>query len=774
MDIKAIKGKIVSISDNKRNITIIDNDKTKKTIDMNYNLPIKIGDTILTEKYYTKMVGRNQIYKLNDFPIIIIGMDDSSVKSYVYSCLRGVENANVLNILNTLSQESEISKQPLYKKISEITSIYSKKSQNEKDDYIRNNYNKGEKNLNGIEKVFSNWEKLNVDRQLMLFGFSKSELKSIKKFNTNKDDNYKLSTKFLENPLNLFVINKDKLLQWCERLYKPYIHDYRYNILHEIFKNFKNGNNGYSIEQLNKIEKNEDITNKIKLCSEYMISYNNFLYFHDSFKKEEYISKRIKEIKCSKNYVYDEDRIESIYCEGLSPDQKLAIKGSVNKNISIICGAAGTGKTTILNKLIRIFEDDGKIVTITAFTGKAVARLKEVLTRDDPCTIHQLLFRNKKNKKFREITEKSINFDVLIVDEASMVSMGLLFKIFDTYNFSFKIYLIGDDSQLPPIQWGRPFYDIIQSGMIDVFELTTCHRFYNKDGEINGIIENAKGIRNKKDKWILKCESNFEISTINSVSNIVSGFIENGISYHDFTILSPFNEPLEKINSMVSSMVFPNTLEVTEPINHKSWRIGDRVIHKVNNYEIDVMNGDEGIIVDWMYEKNKDEDDKKTKDHDEVKNEKEVNDDKGKIVGMVIAFGKMQKSKNIEFPFQKNIVNKNTGNKIITKINLEDEIEDKEEEEIKEEITTENIDRSYAMTIHKSQGSEWKHIILFLGNNSNNSQPNSFLTRNLFYTGITRARETVTILTKSLQSVNNIIKNDANFGNDALIKLLRN
>jgi ATP-dependent exoDNAse (exonuclease V) alpha subunit len=105
---------------------------------------------------------------------------------------------------------------------------------------------------------------------------------------------------------------------------------------------------------------------------------------------------------------------------------------------------------------------------------------------------------------------------------------------------------------------------------------------------------------------------------------------------------------------------------------------------------------------------------------------------------------------------------------------LEDEIEDKEEEEIKEEITTENIDRSYAMTIHKSQGSEWKHIILFLGNNSNNSQPNSFLTRNLFYTGITRARETVTILTKSLQSVNNIIKNDANFGNDALIKLLRN
>ncbi len=743
MDIEAIKGKVVKVTgeSKKRNIIIIsDKDKQKKELEFFYNLPIRVGDTILTEKYSIKLIYQKQIYRLSDFPIILIGMDDDSTKKNIYKLLRNVNSSNVLNIINVLTSEAKHSNQTLYNKICDISAILMNKNQIEKDEYIRKYYYKGENvNVDGIEKLFNGWLKHNIFRQLQLFGFTKYEIKDIIKFNCNSNNISKITFDFLENPLNLFVINKNKLLEWCDRLYKFNVNDYKYNILSEIYKSFKNGINGYPVQNIQYIEKNLDINKKIEICCEYMILHDNYLYYKNIFKKEEYIAKRLKQINNQSN-IQDLDFIENTYCEGLSLDQKVAIQGSIIKNVSVICGAAGTGKTTILNKLVRIFEDNGKNVVIAAFTGKAVARLKEVLSRGDPCTIHILLSKNMEKK-----------IDVLIIDEASMVSTGLLYKIFNKFLYNFSLYLIGDDCQLPPIQWGRPFYDIIKSGVINVFELTTCHRFYNKDGEINGIIENARGIRNEKDKWSIKQENNFSILTNASVSTIVSNMIENKVSYHDFTILSPYNSVLNKINSIVSEIYLSEQQEIIEPINGKGWRIGDRVIHKINNYEINLMNGDEGVICDWM------------------KKEEKIN-------GIIVKFGKMEKSRNIEFPFQKHLINEETGTKIVIKQNLEDEInEDGKVDEEKIEVSTFYLDRSFALTIHKSQGSEWKHILLYLGNDYNlsGSGNNSFLTRNLFYTGITRARETVTILSNNIYSVNKYIKNETNFGNDGLLKLLR-
>ena len=748
MEIEAIKGKVIRVaeaSSKLKNITIISSkDQSKKEIEFYFNIPIRTGDTILTEKYSTKTIGKREIIKLSEFPIVLIGMDENSTKSSIFKAMKGVDSGNIFNITNVLSNEAKESNKSLFNKISEISCILMNKSKLEQDDYIRNYYYSGNNNVEGIEKLFKNWLKHNVWRQFQLFGFNKYEIKDILKYNCNYNNITKLTYDFLEDPFSLFVIKKDKLIEWCQRLYKFKINDSKYNILSEIYKNFKNGMNGYSIEQLNNIEKNIDISKKIEICKEYMNLLDNHFYFKNIYKKEEYIRNRIKLINTKSKDIYDEETIENTYCNDLSKDQKDAIKGSIKNNMSVICGAAGTGKTTILRRLVQIFENDGKKVVIAAFTGKAVARLKECLSRDDPCTIHILLWS-------KQITTEQ-KFDCLIIDEASMVSMGLMNKIFNKFLHKFSLYLIGDDSQLPPIQWGRPFYDIIKSGTVNVYELTTCHRFYNKDGEVNGIIENARGIRDERDKWEIKQENNFNILTNAGVSCIISKMIENKISYHDFTILSPFNAMLPKINALASEMFLKGEKEVIEPVNGKGWRIGDRVIHKINNYAINIMNGDEGIVCEWMKSK-----------EDE------------KIIGLIVKFGKMEKSRNIEFPFQKHNINEETGRKIIRIPSEEESYMSDSEEEEKIEVSTYYIDRSYALTIHKSQGSEWNHILLYMGNGYNGNQigNSSFLTRNLLYTGITRARETVTILSNNIYSVNKYIKNETNFGNDALLKLLR-
>jgi exodeoxyribonuclease V alpha subunit len=515
----------------------------------------------------------------------------------------------------------------------------------------------------------------------------------------------------LENPYIFFVINKNKLQELAIRLNKSTVPEY-YNIIYNIYNIFKNGGNGYEISRFNKIF-DED---KISLIEPYMKNFNNYLYFNSIFEKEEVIANRIKmltEYKCE--MTYDKDYIEAI-CTSLSEDQKEAIYGTLKSNVSIICGAAGTGKTTILKTLVNVIESSGYKCIISAFTGKAVARLKEVLGRDDPCTLNLLLTKG--------LPEESGEIDVLIIDEASMVSGELLYSVIERFQRKFCIYLIGDDSQLPPIEWGRPFYDMIKSGKIDKYELMTYHRFYNvEDGEINGIIENAKGLRLEKRNWVLKERNNFRIMTNATYKSVIKAMINNDISYKDFTILSPYNEQLNEINKVASDMFLPNSEECVEP-SGRTWRIGDRVIYLINNYDINVMNGDEGIIEDF---------DRK----------------EGKVIGLKVNF----KNTLIIIPFG------------------DDNIEEVKKEEDEEGIlTTRNLARSFALTIHKSQGSEWNFILLYIY--TKNTSRNTFISRNLLYTGITRARRAIWIITDNIDELDNAIKTETEMGYDALINLL--
>jgi energy-coupling factor transporter ATP-binding protein EcfA2 len=669
--------------------------------------PIEIGDSIYIKDY---QIGKNDIHYILSYPIVIVGANKQTFITNMYKFCPKEDKIKIKNFIDEIFKQSLVAKKSLCATMNDISTLYMKKSELERIEYREKYYNKYE----FFDKITTNWYNKSIIRQFLLFQFTKNEIETIKDFVCVNKSLSETFLNFLEDPMHLFTINKPKLLDYCQKLEKPDFSE-QYEILSQLFKKFKNGENGFPIHIFNKFYEN-----KLDLVSDYMLKIENFLYFKNIYEKERYIAERIKFLHKLDKPIYDQNYIDA-KCKDLSPDQKIAIEKTLSTNVSIICGAAGTGKTTILKTLVSILESQGEYVVISAFTGKAVSRLKQVLCRDDPCTLHILLAKG---------LIKGEQFDTLIIDEASMISSELLYEFLKNFNFSFKIYFIGDDNQLPPIEWGKPFYDMIISEKIIKSELTTCHRFYIDDNsnDINGIIENANGIRKDKNSWRLIERSNFKILTNSSVKCIINMMIDNKISYQDFTILTPYNEPLEKINSIASDLFLPNNQQISEPTG-RVWRIGDRVIHLVNNYTSNIMNGDEGIITDFTF-----------KD--------------GQANGVKVAF----KSQVIEFPFY---------NKILDS----EEESNKSKDEKEEELSTKHLSRSFALTRHKSQGSEWDYILLFIPSKSE-FDSNSFLTRNLFYTGITRARKNVWILKDGPLKLDNIIKNDTKFGNDSLIYLL--
>jgi exodeoxyribonuclease V alpha subunit len=221
-------------------------------------------------------------------------------------------------------------------------------------------------------------------------------------------------------------------------------------------------------------------------------------------------------------------------------------------------------------------------------------------------------------------------------------------------------------------------------------------------------------IRNKKECSVMKGYSNFQIIHC-SVKSVIKSMISNGIGCKDFTILSPFNKGLDELNAFASDAFIGG--EEVKDLNGKAWRKGDRVMHLVNNYALDVMNGDEGLVKDFIH----------------------VNQ---QPIGIQVDF----QGKVIEFMFTKEI-----------QVSSEEEVEEVNEES----VTTKNLTRSFAMTIHKSQGSEWNFVLLVIPFYSN------FLTRNLFYTAVTRAKVAIWLITDD-GVLNKIMRTNCELGNDTL------
>lgn len=358
-----------------------------------------------------------------------------------------------------------------------------------------------------------------------------------------------------------------------------------------------------------------------------------------------------------------------------------AIKKSLNSNISVITGGPGTGKTTIVNALLYILKANKYDVALASPTGKAAKRLEET-TGKEAKTIHRLL-ECKFDEKMKHVTfsrneQNPIDADAVIIDETSMIDNDLMFHLLKALRDNTKLILVGDVDQLPSVGAGNILKDIIESGKVPVTKLDVIFR----QKEMSSIITNSKLINEGKMPEFNS--KDFIFYDLISPEQIVKEFvkeIKSGKSLDDVQILTPMKKTdigsLE-LNRLVQEAINPSRPGKEEiKYGEKLFRAGDKVMQTSNNYEKEIFNGDTGYI-------------KRAYVNDDGVRRVEVDFD----------------GRNVEL--------------------IEEELKD--------------IMLAYAITVHKSQGSEYDTVIMPI-----TTSHYIMLKRNLIYTGVTRAKKVVKI-----------------------------
>lgn len=348
---------------------------------------------------------------------------------------------------------------------------------------------------------------------------------------------------------------------------------------------------------------------------------------------------------------------------------------------------------------------------ITSFTGKAVARIREVIGRRTPATMHKLIANSSLVPPFSH----------LIVDESSMITCDLFWRFVSTFTGPYSITFIGDSNQLQPIEWGSLFSQIIESGVFPITTLTEIHR--QSGGEDCGIMLNAnniiKGYTDSGDKGntdgfipdpddfmfdddtVTKVDfefvekPNFALWSINKeqIYDRIKQFAQVGVTSSEITVVSPYRADLDDINRMFQE-VFNSDKPYCVDCKGKVWHVGDRVMMLENNYDINIMNGEEGVITDVLDE------------------------------GIKVKF-----TDSAEYVFLK-----------MWKEERDYKAWGEEAAKENKDLLTKHIGHSFALTVHKSQGSEWDYVIVYIPFDKKES---SFLCKNLVYTSITRGRKAV-------------------------------
>ena len=376
----------------------------------------------------------------------------------------------------------------------------------------------------------------------------------------------------------------------------------------------------------------------------------------------------------------------------LSKTQRKAVKDAINKGVFVITGGPGTGKTTTLKVLIDIFESMDKEIKLAAPTGRAAKRMKEQTGRD-AFTIHKLLeIGFGENIAFSSLEE--LDCDVLILDEVSMVDILLMETLLKSIESPTRLILVGDKDQLPSVGAGNVLADILDSGVIESVNLEEIFR----QSEESMIVKNAHLI-NKGDMPILNVGDFFMISErgeakgLEIIKDLVKTRLPNyfNVSTSEVQVLTPTKKGrLGTIN--LNEVLQDHLNESQEYIEFlgKKFKLGDRVLQTKNNYEL------------------------------ESKLENEFYEDKQKGVfngdlGYISKIDKENKKVTVVFDDARSV-----------------------------EYSKDNLDElalAYAMTIHKSQGSEFPVVVIPVYR----AAP-MLLTRNLIYTAITRASKAVVLV----------------------------
>lgn len=472
------------------------------------------------------------------------------------------------------------------------------------------------------------------------------------------------------------------------------------------------------------IEKNliEPIYMNLLLSSDIVVD-NSFdepnIYLDYLYISESYIASKLAKMALNEDFKIlfniDKEVKKSIENQSikLSEIQIDAIKSCFEENISIITGGPGTGKTTIINTISKIFIENGYNISLCAPTGRAAKRIEET-TRIEAKTIHRMLgyipssYDDIGHFEYNE--DNPLDTDVIIIDEMSMVDLVLFEKLLRGIKDNTKLIIVGDVDQLPSVGAGNVLKDLINSNKIKYTKLIDIFR----QSENSNIIVNAHKINNGQEPILNEKNSDFFFLntdapsiTRNVVVDLISRRLPKAYGYDyskDIQILTQSRKGIcgvFELNKLLQDILNPKT-EASDEIlvGNKLFRVNDKVMQTKNNYNLSFVD-DEGEENFGVY-----------------------NGD----MGHIIFIDKSSNKLTVEM-----------DDKRLIEYSLED---------------LDNLELAYAITIHKSQGSEFKSVIIPMFDGYKLLQ-----TRNLLYTAITRAKENIVIVGDK-NVMNNMIRNN--------------
>ena len=409
---------------------------------------------------------------------------------------------------------------------------------------------------------------------------------------------------------------------------------------------------------------------------------------------EETIRKKLLQIQKEESIELDEKQVQ-------------AVVEAVNSGLLIITGGPGTGKTTTINTIIRYFESEEMEILLAAPTGRAAKRMTEA-TGYEARTIHRLLEisgmpgdERSVGMHFERNEENPLDADAVIIDETSMVDIHLMQSLLKAVNPGTRLILVGDVNQLPSVGPGNVLKDVIEAGCFNVVMLTRIFRQASQ----SDIVVNAHKINagetvplGKKSNDFLFIKRDDPNTIINAMITLVQkklpGYV--GADPYDIQIMTPMRKGalgVERLNTILQEYLNPpDKSKLEKESGGVTFRVGDKVMQIKSNYNIE-----------W-----------------EVRNKYGIPVDKGT-----------------------GIYNGDIG--IIREINLFAELVTVEFDEGRMVEYSfkqmEELELAYAITIHKSQGSEYPAVVIPIF-----SGPKMLMTRNLIYTAVTRARACVCLV----------------------------
>ena len=472
---------------------------------------------------------------------------------------------------------------------------------------------------------------------------------------------------------------------YIEEIYKYLVNNYNISIDNTIFEEYINDliNDNLIIKNDKRyyLKKYYDEENSIARYL-YLIDKNEKIKIND-------FDNKIKEIQKETNKIYSDEQIK-------------AIENALNENITIISGGPGTGKTTIINAIVKLYikenclnnEDIINNIALLAPTGRASKKLSNS-TSLPAYTIHRLLKWHKESDSFEYNEYNKLYHKLLIVDECSMIDISLMKSLLCAYNSNIKLVLVGDIYQLPSVGPGLVLQDLINSDYFSFNMLNTIYRqsdnsyipYLAKDIKKQDINEE---ILTKKDDYnFIVCEKD---KILENVIRCVQYGLSKGIDESKMQVLAPMykgDNGIDNLNLYLEK-IYNNNPFMEVKYGDKIYHVNDKVLQLVNDSDNNVFNGDIGKIIN---------------------------------------------------------ISKNYDDKIIIQIDFDGNIVSIEKKDLK------NITLAYAITIHKSQGSEFEHVIMPICNNYS-----IMLYNKLIYTAVSRAKKSLTIIGEPsafIRAVNN-------------------